>query len=634
MSEYLLEKLKQYGASDFYPLHMPGHKRQIRHFVDPFAIDITEIEGFDDLHHARSILLEAQCRAARLYGAEETYYLINGSTCGILAAVAASVKRGGRILMARNSHRSCYHAAFLNDLRVTYLYPPVSVCEAVQTESAGQGICENVRCGEREDIGRGICENVRRESITSETCGNERRQGSACRICGSISPADVEEALRQNPDIEAVLVTSPTYDGVVSDIRAIAEIAHAAGAVLIVDEAHGAHFGMHPYFPEPALSCGADIVINSLHKTLPSLTQTALLHVQGNRADREKLRKYLDIYQTSSPSYVLMAGMDACVRLLQERGGELFDAFTQRLERMKSELRQKLRVLQLLDRETFLAQGEFRETPENPECTENRMVGQNAGINGIEQRTTEPGNTGASENVKSLENAPVYDLDRSKVLISTAHCAMTGPELADLLRNEYHLEPEMAAADYVTAIMTVADTQEGFDRLTAALLEIDAKLWAETGTTVQKERVRKAEGKHENELDGSRLCADPCLNIDTKEGADTDRFGSEVSENEKKSKKKDIVISWTRYPRSEEVLSIREAEECPAEQVALADSAGRISAEYVYLYPPGIPLLVPGERITEELLQRLRAEQAAGLKLRGFADPAGRAIRTVRESCR
>ncbi len=564
MSEYLIEKLKQYGASDFYPLHMPGHKRQIRHFADPFAIDITEIEGFDDLHHAQGILLEAQRRAAGLYGAEETYYLVNGSTCGILAAVAASVKRGGRILMARNSHRSCYHAAFLNDLRVTYLYPPVSVCEAVQPEGAR----------------RGVHVNAERESITFETCSSGQWQGPTYRICGSISPTDVREALRQNPDIEAVLVTSPTYDGVVSDIRAIAGIAHAAGAVLIVDEAHGAHFRMHPYFPESALSCGADIVINSLHKTLPSLTQTALLHVQGSRVDREKIRKYLDIYQTSSPSYVLMAGMDACVRLLQERGDELFETFIQRLEQMRDKLRRKLRVLQLLDKETFLAKGKLQGTSKNLKSIENRMVEQNAGITGIEQRTTDPENEGI------LGNVPIYDLDRSKVLISTARCAMTGPELADFLRNEYHLEPEMAAADYVTAIMTVADTQEGFDRLTAALLEIDAKLWADL----------------------------------------------EVSENEKISEKKDAAVRWACYPRNEEVLSIREAEERPAEQAALVDSAGRISAEYVYLYPPGIPLLVPGERITEELLQRLRAEQAAGLKLRGLADPAGETIRTVKRS--
>ena len=581
MSESLLEKLKQYGASDFYPLHMPGHKRRISHFEDPFSIDITEIEGFDDLHHARGILLEAQRRAARLYGADETYYLVNGSTCGILAAVAASTTRGGQILMARNSHKSCYHAAFLNDLRVAYVYPPIA--EMGGTAANVYGV-----------LGEGD------PAINTGSVLNDevQRISTDCGICGSIRPEEVREALRQNPGIQAVLITSPTYDGVVSDIGAIAEAAHEAGAILIVDEAHGAHFGMHPYFPKRALACGADIVINSLHKTLPSLTQTALLHVQGERADRVKLRKYLDIYQTSSPSYVLMAGMDACIRLLEEQGDRLFDAFAERLERMRDELRRKLRVLRLVD-----------------------------GTEGL---------TG--------DDGLVYDFDRSKVLISTAavsgemisavrsgrlgqsgSCAadygaggirMTGSELAGILRKKYRLEPEMTAANYVTAIMTVADEQEGFDRLTAALLEIDAAL-AESG----EPRQGKTDGSERGEKDAVAGAGRPER---SEKGAAAEAGRPEHSEKG--------TAARTQYPAGEEVLSIRQAQESRAEQVLLADSAGRISADYVYLYPPGIPLLVPGERISEELLLRLRQEQDAGLGLRGMADDSGRLIRVIAES--
>lgn len=595
MSESLLEKLKQYGASDFYPLHMPGHKRRISHFEDPFSIDITEIEGFDDLHHARGILLEAQRRAARLYGADETYYLVNGSTCGILAAVAASTTRGGQILMARNSHKSCYHAAFLNDLRVTYVYPPI-----VETD----GTKANAR-----DV---LSESDPAISTGSVLNDEVQRISTGCGICGSIRPAEVREALRQNPGIQAVLITSPTYDGVVSDIGAIAEAAHEAGAILIVDEAHGAHFGMHPYFPERALACGADIVINSLHKTLPSLTQTALLHVQGERADREKLRKYLDIYQTSSPSYVLMAGMDACVRLLEEQGGGLFDAFAGRLDQMRDELRRKLRVLRLVD------------------GTE--------GLTGHEL---------------------VYDFDRSKVLISTAavseemvsavrfgqlgqsgscvadHGAggitMTGPELADILRKKYRLEPEMAAANYVTAIMTVADEQEGFDQLTAALLEIDAAL-ADSGEPRQDKTDRPKRGEKDAAVGAGRPergKKDAAAEAGRPERSEKD-IAAEV--NSQEHSEKGTVATRTQYPANEEVLSIRQAQESRAEQVLLADSAGRISADYVYLYPPGIPLLVPGERISEELLLRLRQEQDAGLELRGMADDSGRLIRVIAES--
>lgn len=530
MSENLLEMLKQYGRSDFYPLHMPGHKRQVSLFEQPFSIDITEIDGFDDLHHAQGILRDAQRRAARLFGAEETCYLVNGSTCGILAAVAAAVPGGGRILMARNSHKSVYNAVFLNGLHASYLYPKM-------------------------DPLRGIAGSIRPEDVRSALWGQSGAEQDALPgqpgAAGSISPGyseDMGDALREYPvwtgtasgragtesgmgrksqGIQAVLITSPTYDGVVSDIRAIAEEAHRAGALLIVDEAHGAHFGMHSCFPDTALSCGADLVVNSLHKTLPSLTQTALLHVQGGRADREKLRSYLGIYQSSSPSYVLMAGMDACIDLLERKGSVLFDEFVRRLEKMRSTLRQ-MRVLHLVD--------------------------------GCEQELS------------------AFAFDRSRILISLERCAMTGPELALLLREKYHLEPEMSAENYVTAILTVADTEEGFARLTEALLEIDA--WLQTEPRTAHKPGREMQGQ---------------------------------------------------WRKNEEAMSIREAQEHRSEAVLLRDSAGRVSAGYVYLYPPGIPLLVPGERISEGLLQEFFRCRAAGLVLRGLSGSAGASVRVVKE---
>lgn len=133
--------------------------------------------------------------------------------------------------------------------------------------------------------------------------------------------------MNDNPDIRAVVITSPTYDGVVSDVRSIAECVHRKGIPLILDEAHGAHFGFHPYFPDNGNDLGADIVIHSLHKTLPSLTQTALLHMNGSVADRERVHMYLDILQSSSPSYVLMASMDECVRLMEKKHKEIFGRY-------------------------------------------------------------------------------------------------------------------------------------------------------------------------------------------------------------------------------------------------------------------------------------------------------------------
>ena len=264
MEERLYKKLESYGRSDFYPFHMPGHKRNPLAVDGDFPVerDITEINGFDNLHHAEDLLKRAQEDVARLYGVPESFYSINGSSGAILAAVSAAVGKGGQILIARNCHKAVYHAIYLRDLGATYIYPH-----------------EDPRLG----------------------------------INGGISPSRVEMYLAENPEIEAVLITSPTYDGIVSDVARIAEVVHNHGIPLIVDEAHGAHFHFSDYFPVSAAELGADVVINSVHKTLPCLTQTGVIHLCSDRVSREKLIRFLGIYQSSSPSYVLMSSIDACM---------------------------------------------------------------------------------------------------------------------------------------------------------------------------------------------------------------------------------------------------------------------------------------------------------------------------------
>ena len=217
----LYERLKNYGESDHYGFHMPGHKRQtgIPGMEKLYQIDVTEIEGFDDLHHPRGILKEAQERAARVFQAEETHFLINGSTVGILSALAGVTRRGDTVLVARNCHKSVYHAIYMKELKPVYLYP----------------------------------------GFDQETGLNTQ-----------ISPEDVRRALKADSTIRAVVIVSPTYEGIVSDVEKIGEEAHARGIPLIVDEAHGAHFGFHPYFPGNSNTKGADLVVQSLHKTLPS----------------------------------------------------------------------------------------------------------------------------------------------------------------------------------------------------------------------------------------------------------------------------------------------------------------------------------------------------------------------------
>ena len=386
--------------------------------------------------------------------------------------------------MSRNCHKAAYHGVFLNRLRVEYIYPQII-----------------------EEFG----------------------------IQGGLVPEDVEQVLKTDHDIQAVLVVSPTYDGIVSDVEKIVEICHGCGIPLIVDEAHGAHFRYHKGFPVSALDLGADVVIQSLHKTLPAFTQTSILHVKGDLVDRERLEHYLQIFQSSSPSYLFMAGMERCLRFMEESKGteegmtggrSMMDQFYHRLVKLRKELG-AMKHLRLLEEDQ-------------------------KGKNGV------------------------YDLDISKVIISTRGTGINGEELGEWLRREYHLEMEMCGAEYVTAITTVMDTEEGLRRLRNALLEIDGKL---------SDRVE------------SQDCG-------------------------KKNQRYEL--------KPETVMSIADGWEQADKKISLEDSVGRISGEYIYLYPPGIPFVVPGEKISQEVVDLVKRYQKCGYSVQGMADQNCKEIRVVR----
>lgn len=368
----LWEELEKYSASDYYPFHMPGHKRQLKDF---YCYDITEIEGFDNLHHPQGLLQELQQKAARVYHAEESFFLINGSTGGILSAVSAVAKENKKLLIARNCHKSVYNAVFLNRLQAEYLW--------------------SGRIEEFELQGE-----ITAEEIKKHVCGRED-------ICG-------------------VVITSPTYDGILSDIRKIAEEVHTCGIPLIVDEAHGAHFALSDEVPESAVECGADIVINSLHKTLPALTQSALLHVQGKLVDREKLKNYLGIYQSSSPSYLLMASIDGCIDFIEKQGRSSYE----KLCALRKKIDESAAELSYIK---ILPEGERR--------------------------------------------------DIGKLIISVKGTEMSGWKLYQILLEQYHLQMEMAAQTYVLGILTCMDTEEGVKWLMDALKEIDGEIAENTVRT-------------------------------------------------------------------------------------------------------------------------------------------------------
>lgn len=472
----LYERLEEYCRDDYYPFHMPGHKRKSLSDMAPYKYDITEIDGFDNLHEPEGILRIAMNEAAELYGTKKTYYMVNGSSGGILTAISAVMPFGGKIMVARNCHRSVYNAMYLRQLTPVYIYPEYI-----------------------DDVG----------------------------INGGISPIEVEKTFQENEGIKAVVITSPTYEGVVSDVRSITQIAHKYGAVVIVDEAHGAHFSMNEMLPESANQKGADIVIQSMHKTLPALTQTALLHINGNMVDVNEVEKYLHIYQTSSPSYVLLASIDKCLDMLREKGHNMFEVYLKRMKTIQEHCK-KFTHIKVINHD---------------------IVGKNS----------------------------VYDFDISKIVISVKGTGYTGQMLYEKLLGKYKLQMEMASGDYVIAMTSIMDSEEGLLRLFTALAEIDRDI-----------RVYG-------------------------------RKGVFVNSNEFKLEKA-VVIK-----------NIWEIEKQEMESVELSKASGKISGEWIYLYPPGSPIVVPGEMITGEIVAVINRYLQSGLTVRGLKDRNCAKINVLKE---
>lgn len=444
----LSQLLLEYSTGGVYPMHMPGHKRNADILGDSpqYAIDITEISGFDDLHAPTGVIKDIEESLKSFYGSRRSFLLVNGSTCGIMAAITSLCSFGDKIIAARNCHRSVYKAIELYGLRPIWVMPPVD--------------------------------------------GNTG-------ICGEISAEDVLEAAKQNRDAKLVVITSPTYEGVVSDIGAIAKACHSFDIPLMCDMAHGAHF---PLFSELDSSYkAADIVITSLHKTLPCLTQTACANIYSQRVSKDRFAEALQIFETSSPSYLLMSSADRCMTLLEARGEELAQLHKERIERFNNSMREMkhLRVL------------------------------------GSEYRS----------------------FDFTKLVISCSDASVSGKELLDTLRDKYRIECEMASARYIVAMTSICDSDEGLARFAQALCETDASLECSPhGTFVP-------------------LC---------------------IPE-----------ISCTAYEaiRAEHAFT------------PLSECIGRVCGEYIMAYPPGVPVIVPGEIITQQVTDIITAMRENGLNV-------------------
>ncbi|MBA9087590.1 arginine/lysine/ornithine decarboxylase [Fontibacillus solani] len=496
----LFEALRQYKARKDASFHVPGHKDGQAYpcmkqnddtLTGVMEIDTTEITGTDDLHHPEGVIREAQELAADLFGAEETFFLVGGSTAGNLALILSVCTTPGDVLLVqRNVHKSVIHGFMLANANAVFLEP-------------------------QQDASSGLM------TIPSEET--------------------VREALHRYPDAKGLLVTSPNYYGMGASLFPLAKLCHANGVPLLVDEAHGAHYGLHPDLPKSALEAGADGVVQSTHKMLTAMTMGAMLHVQGNLLNVNVIRQRLAMVQSSSPSYPIMVSLDLSRGMIQSQGS---DFFTEGLALVE----QLIEGIGDLQRIHFL----------------------------------KPGASG---------NNDAYSIqDPFKFVLYDEEGQWSGYKLQETLEAEGCI-PEMSDDHYVVLALSSATSQWDIVRLLNALRKIDHLMQVSTWNIENKEDI------YDDTQKG--------LDIEVEAEIDLDQGNSRYAE-----AVSDKVHFDLRIVAAEEIESVR-VEECE----------GRQAAEMVIPYPPGIPILYPGEPISARTANQLVRLKYAGAKCQGTADP-------------
>lgn len=459
MDTPIIKGLIKYNNENNVRFHMPGHKGRTIYELGELIpqIDVTEVDGTDNLQNPQDIIKVSQDRAAELYGVKETLFSVNGTTAGIYVAITAVTKPGDEILIQRNCHKSVYNGMVLGRLKGHYIYP---------------------KYDEENDI------------LTY------------------IDPNDIEDILSRNQRIKAVVITYPSYFGICSDIETIAEIVHKHNRLLIVDEAHGSHLIFNDKLPISAEEAGADIVIQSTHKTLPAYTQSSMVHINTDRVNVDRVKKHMTIYQSTSPSYILMASLDMAMGYMKSHGKDRLNE-----------------VLKYID--------DF-----------NNKVAKLKGI-------------------KIFTGDKNYSFDKTKILLRATDLGFTGNDLENILRKEYNIQLEMADLYYGLAMISVLNEKEDFDKLYLALKDISEK-----NTKFIKEK--------------------PIKNI--------------------------------KYIYPEEEMPIFEAFYKDSREIELNKSKGQISADYIIPYPPGVPILAPGEKITEDTIEYINKISSTNIEVLGLKD--------------
>ncbi len=479
----LLDCLQHTARADRAAFHTPGHKQgqgapaALVELLGQAALraDLPELPELDNLFAPEGVIEQAQELAAAAFGAEQSWFLANGSTCGLEAAVLASCNPGEKLILPRNVHQSVWSALVLSGALPVWVEPDFDP-----------------------DWGIAHC----------------------------LTPAQVQAALLAHPDAKAVLVVSPTYHGICGNLAAIAELTHQQGLPLLVDEAHGAHFAFHPELPPAALSAGADLSVQSIHKTLAALTQAAMLHVQGERIDRQRLASALRLLQSTSPNYLLLASLDAARRQMALEGEQLLGETLRQTAAAKQQISQipGLSILQPLDK---------------PGC---------------------------------------WALDPLRLTVGVIGLGMTGFAADEILHQKLRVTAELPALHSLTFIITFGNSAADLKQLVEALQQLAAESPAAL-----------AAGSVGLELSSPPVLAPvlPVLPV--------------------------LPVSPSLSPRD---AFFATAQRLPIEQVV-----GQLSAELVCPYPPGIPILFPGEVITPAAIHSLRQILANGGVLAGCADP-------------
>jgi arginine decarboxylase len=477
----IINALQEWVRKQHSPFYTPGHKRGVgmnRILVDNWGEavlgwDLPELPGLDNLQAPTGIIEQAQILAADAFGAERTWFLVNGSTTGVIAAILATCGEGEKIILPRNIHSSAI-AGLIHGGAVPVFINPEYDAEWDLTHS--------------------------------------------------ITPESVKFALEQHPEAKAVMLVYPTYYGVCGDLAAIAEIVHSYQIPLLVDEAHGAHFGFHQDFPPSALSLGADLTVQSTHKLLGSLTQSAMLHVNSNLIDVEAIGRALRLLQSTSPSYLLLASLDAARQQMALDGAELM---TQTIElatiaRTRIDRIEGLSVLKL-------------ETP-----------------------------------------TPGYKyLDPTRLTVTVTGLNLTG-FAADEILTELGVVAELPSLRHLTFIISLGNRQSDIDRLVAAFEQL---------------AIDRAE--------------DLPLNL--------------------------ISIESLPPISAQMAMTPRQADRSPHITLPMLGGSliGKIGAESICPYPPGIPVLIPGEIITAEAIDYLQQILNLGGELAGCSDPTLETMRIV-----